>query len=209
MDLILDFDHTLFNAEEFKQALRDRLALFEISSSQFDHTYQAIKHKFGYYNYPEHLKILASYKQLNEYDLILGFQEVIDTAKEFLYPDTTSFLNQLKNNPKLKIFLLTLGQDKFQQAKVSASGIKNYFNQVFDIQKSKLYFFENHKEFSHCIFVDDRGKKIDEIKKRFPQITAIWLKRPHAFYEKEKCELKNYQAETLAEVLEVIKTIVK
>jgi len=208
MNIILDFDHTLFNAEEFKQALRDRLALFEISSGQFDDSYRAITEKVGYYNYQEHLKTLAQENNLDENDLLLSFQEIIDFTKEFLYPSTTVFLKNLKKFPANTLYLLTFGQNDFQQAKINASGIKEYFDEVYDIQKSKVEFFKANKDFISCILVDDRGKEIDQIKKKYPKVKAIWLKRKDSRYYKEKCQLKNYQAKNLNEVLNFIKTII-
>lgn len=207
MNIILDFDHTLFNVGEFKQALWDRLALFEISLRQFNGTYRAIKDEFGYYNYHEHLKVLAQNKKLDENDLLLSFQEVIDSAREFLYPDTKSFLDNLKKMPKKNLFLLTFGQDEFQQAKIGASGIKEYFDQIFDIQESKVEFFKSNQKVSDGILVDDRGKEIDQIKKQFPAVKAIWLKRPNSLYQDEVCKTKDFQATTLKEVLNFIKIL--
>ncbi|PIY95911.1 MAG: hypothetical protein COY66_05640 [Candidatus Kerfeldbacteria bacterium CG_4_10_14_0_8_um_filter_42_10] len=207
MKIILDFDHTLFNAQDFKQALRDRFALFGITAQQFDDTYFAIKQQLGYYNYHEHLKILAQNSRIDENDLILSFQEIVDSAKDFLYPDSLFFLKTIKNIPNISVYLLTFGQDELQQSKIEASWIKEYFNKIIDTKESKADLLKMDQD-SNMVVINDRGKEIDEIKQQLPNLKAIWLRRADSFYVNEVCRQKDYEASTLGEALSIIKTLV-
>jgi hypothetical protein len=209
MNLILDFDHTLFDAEEFKQALRDRFSLFGISSDQFDTSYLSIKEELGFYNYQEHMKNLAQQNDLDENDLLTSFQEIIDTAKEFLYSDTISFLHAVKKIPNSSIYLFTFGQDRFQTAKIEASGIKDYFNEIVDTTDSKVDLIEIGEKASDTVLVNDRGSEIDEIKQKFPQARAVWLRRPYSLYFNETSQQKDYEATNLSEALSFIKNFIE
>ncbi|PIS42514.1 MAG: hypothetical protein COT24_03020 [Candidatus Kerfeldbacteria bacterium CG08_land_8_20_14_0_20_40_16] len=208
MKIILDFDYTLFNAQDFKQALRDRFSLFGISSEQFDDSYFTIKQQLGYYNYNKHLKMLAQNNKINENDLILSFQEIVDSAREFLYPDSLFFLKTIKNIPDAFIYLLTFGQDKLQQSKIEASGIKKYFDKIIDTTNSKMDLLKIDRNVSDIVIINDRGKEIDEIKQQLPPVKAIWLRRPYSLYFNEGCRQKDFEASTLSEALSFIKTFI-
>jgi FMN phosphatase YigB (HAD superfamily) len=205
MKIVLDFDHTLFDTEEFKQALQDRLAMFGVTIDQFNSNYRIVKEQLGHYDYQEHLRLLAQEEELDENDLLLSFNEIIGTANEFLFADTIEFLESLKAISKTELYLLTFGQDKFQQAKVEASGIKPYFKEVVDTIDSKLKFFEKNKEFQKAIFIDNRGKTIDLIKTKYPSVVSIWIKRENTPYDDEGCKKMNFQVTSLTEALEHIK----
>ncbi len=205
MKIVLDFDHTLFDTEEFKQALQDRLAMFGVTVDQFNSNYRIVKEQLGHYDHQEHLRLLAQEEELDENDLLLSFNEIIATANEFLFPDAVEFLEVLKSISKSELYLLTFGQDKFQQAKVEASGIKPYFKKVIDTIDSKLKFFDQNRELQKAIFVDNRGKTINQIKTKYPKIISIWIKRENTPYDDEKCEKMDFKATSLTEALQYIK----
>jgi FMN phosphatase YigB (HAD superfamily) len=188
----------------FKQALQDRLSLFGVTTNQFNSNYRIIKEQLGYYNYKEHLKLLAKDVKIDENDLLLNFNEVVSSANEFLYPDALNFLKKLKSIPDAELYLLTFGQDEFQQAKVEASGIKPYFAEVADTIESKLVFFDQNENLQSAIFLDNRGKTIDEIKTKYPKIITIWIKRTNTPYDDEGCERTDFQVDSLSEALKYI-----
>ncbi|MFA6525514.1 MAG: hypothetical protein WCT33_04590 [Patescibacteria group bacterium] len=208
MKIVLDFDHTLFDTEKFKQALQDRLAMFGVTGDQFNSNYRIVKERSGYYNYREHLKLLAQAEELDENDLLLSFNEIVNSANEFLFPDTLDFLKALKLIPKSELYLLTFGQDEFQQAKVEASSIKLYFREVIDTIESKLLYFDQNNEMQSAIFLDNRGKTIDQIKTKYPNISAIWIKRENTPYDNEDCDRADYQANSLTAALQYIKKLI-
>jgi FMN phosphatase YigB (HAD superfamily) len=205
MKIVLDFDHTLFDTEKFKQALQDRMAMFGVTVDQFNYNYRIVKEQSGYYNYREHLRLLSQADELDENDLLLSFNEIISSANEFLFPDTLEFLEALKLMSDAELYLLTFGQDEFQQAKVEASGIKDFFREVADTIESKLLYFDQNKDLQNAVFIDNRGKTIDQIKSKYPKITAVWIKRENTPYDDEVCELADYQTASLTTALKYIK----
>ncbi|MBU1074752.1 HAD hydrolase-like protein [Patescibacteria group bacterium] len=204
MKIVLDFDHTLFDTEKFKQALQGRLAMFGVTVDQFNSNYRIVKEQLGHYDYQEHLRLLAQEEELDENDLLLNFNEIVNSANEFLFPDVLNFLESLKAISKSELYLLTFGQDKFQQAKVEASGIRPYFKEVVDTVDSKLIFFDQNKKLQKATFVDNRGKTIDQIKMKYPDVVAIWLKRENTPYDNENCKRMDFQVDSLTEVLQYI-----
>ncbi|MFA6272102.1 MAG: HAD family hydrolase [Patescibacteria group bacterium] len=208
MKIVLDFDHTLFDTEKFKQALQDRLAMFGVTGDQFNSNYRIVKERSGYYNYREHLRLLAQTEELDENDLLLNFNEIVNSANEFLFPDTVDFLNALKSIPKSELYLLTFGQDEFQQAKVEASGIKAYFREIIDTVESKLLYFDQNQDLQSAVFLDNRGKTIDQIKAKYSDIVAIWIKRENTPYDDEVCEKADYQATSLTIALQYINKLI-
>lgn len=205
MKIVLDFDHTLFDTEKFKQALQDRMAMFGVTVDQFNYNYRIVKEQAGYYNYREHLRLLSQAEELDENDLLLSFTEIINTASEYLFSDTLNFLDKLKAITGSELYLLTFGQDEFQQAKVEASGLKKYFKEIVDTVESKLLYFDQKAELHDAIFIDNRGKTIDQIKSKYPKVTAIWINRVNTPYDDEICQLADFHAPSLSQALEYIK----
>jgi len=180
--IIIDFDHTLFNAQLFKKDLAKSLGL---SLAAWEKDYQSNKNKFGNYNYKKQIAEFPKNRRQK-------FLKILKNSKKYLYKDAVLFLKSVGNAhvrsvQKNQIILLSKGQPSFQKIKIQKCVIKKYVT-VKTVAKSKINFISHLKNKKDILFINDRGKEIDEIKKRFPAITAIWVRRANGQYKNEPCK---------------------
>ncbi|MDP2702249.1 MAG: hypothetical protein Q8P98_09295, partial [Candidatus Rokubacteria bacterium] len=122
------------------------------------------------------------------------------------------FYKEVKKTLKLvskiaKIGIFSKGDYKFQWAKIEQSGFKDFFHkETIYIGHDKLKFIpvlkKNHKD-EKIFLVDDKPMVIYEIKKNFPSVFTIWLKRGK--YTDEAKEIPDYNPDaTIDNLLEVV-----
>lgn len=179
---ILDFDHTLFNAQDFKKDLAKALGL---SLPAWEKSYQKNKKKHKNYNYKEQLKEFDKTQQKK-------FLKVLDNSKKYLYKDSIQFIRQLGSRRTL----LSKGHTGWQAVKIKKCGLNKYL-EVKTTTKSKKNFIKKLSKKETIFFINDRGKEIDEIKKAFPDVIAIWVKRSNGQYKNEACKKYDYKTNNL------------
>ena len=163
--IIIDFDHTLFNAQAFKKDLAKALDIKKLYKNN---------------NYKQQIKKFSQQQQQK-------FLKILKNSKQYLYKDAISFLKSVQKN---QIILLSKGQPEFQKIKIKNCKLEKYLK-IKTVSKSKINFIKHFKNKQEIIFINDRGKEIDAIKKKFPQIHAIWIRRANGQYKNEPCKLYN------------------
>lgn len=159
--IIIDFDHTLFNAQAFKRDLSKALNIKKL------------------YKNNDYKKQLKNFSQQQQHK----FLKILKNSKKYLYKDSIPFLKKYKN-----IILLSKGQPSFQKIKIKNCNMDKYVK-IKTVSKSKINFIKSIKNKKNIIFINDRGKEIDEIKKVFPALTAVWIRRSNGYYRNEPCKL--------------------
>ena len=168
--IIIDFDHTLFNAQAFKKDLAKALDLKELYKNN---------------DYKKQLKKFSKQQQQK-------FLKILKNSKKYLYKDAVKFLQQnhksTKGTKNTNIFLLSKGQPSFQKIKIKNCGMDKYAK-IRTVPKSKINFIKKIKNKKNIIFINDRGKEIDEIKKAFQAVITVWIRRSNGYYRNESCKL--------------------
>lgn len=181
--IILDFDHTLFNAQYFKKDLAKALSL---SQKIWEKDYQQNKKQYKNYNYQ---KQIARYPKKNQQK----FLAVLKNSRKYLYQDSIPFLKSVgtyHGTSIHNIYILSKGDPQFQKKKIVNTGLQKYAK-IKTLSNSKISFIRKIKNKKNIIFINDRGPEIDEIKNAFPQITAIWIRRANGQYKNEPCKKFN------------------
>lgn len=212
--VILDFDHSLFNTEEFKESLREIFIKYGVGKELYNETYKEIREKEeGPYSLERHLSILEGRMMYNRKKLRKIKREVLDLLKrtdEYLFSDTMDFLRQ--ESKRSKLVLVTLGEKEFQSLKIKSSGIKKYFVQII-ISRGRARKGSKDKEIAKVIdghqdreifMVEDVAREIDLMKKDYPFVTMIKIERPGGKYSKEKSKKADYTVTNLREAREII-----
>lgn len=121
LQLILDFDNTLFDTKQFfADASQVVCELADIPVEQWYQTYKSFyitESGLSHYDFYAHLGILALSATTVENAII----EYI-TGKDYLYDDVRPFLNSLP--PHTEAIVLTYGEDRFQRFKYKISGLE-------------------------------------------------------------------------------------
>lgn len=206
---IIDFDATLFDTYRFAQDRMAALKKIGISKELYQSTYLlARNHKDGFVAYSDyrHAQFLAQ----NGFDEDLVFKAlaaVTAQAPQYLFSDTINFLENLKQQGE-ELILLSLGDPEFQEIKINGSGIHNYFNRVFMVDRTKIKVLEEllpNISASNIWFINDKVGETLELVKEFKQLKAV-LKISQFLSIKEYQDSGLPFFETLTEILKYVES---
>lgn len=209
---IIDFDDTLFNTRPgFADARVKALSALGVSKDQYLATYlKARNDANGLVNYNDrrHAQMLAL-EGFDEEKIFEAFQSTMtpERLKEFLFPDTISFLEKIKSYGEPMV-LLSLGDAEFQSIKLKRLGLERYFDRVFMTSEPKTTVMA---EIIHGVsdtsiwFINDKPEETKELVQFFPKIKPL-LKQCSRFSESEYKALDLPYFKTLTGIQNFIET---
>lgn len=208
MRIVLDFDHTLYSTKSLYEALKAAFAGLGVDEDLFQQTFQESKGSGRDYKPARQIKMITARAGIKADKLEKEFKRVLKIAPDFLYPDTEDFLRSRKKTDKL--FILSYGEEKFQNMKVESAKISKYFRKVSitrDIGKSKPFkVFLSKKE--KTLFLEDNPQALMEVKKVYPQVIAVRMRRGEGKYaDAPDNEYVDFQVKNLKELEEIINSL--
>lgn len=151
MNYYLDFDYTLFNTYEFRKGLYKILEENGLDKNYLKITPEMKQNNPKLLNVKEVFKSLSKSKNIPLEKFLAPLKELYDMAEKFVYSDTIEFIKYLKENEN-KVYILTWGDKEFQEEKLKASKLYNYFDGIIYAEKLK---YELEIDYENSIFVDD------------------------------------------------------
>ena len=179
--VILDFDNTLFDADDFKVALSSSLKPLGVSDDLFWNTYRQAREQrgdFGY-SFERHVDLMAARQTIDARAAVGALQSVLARAGEYLYPDAKEFLSRLISLG-IPATLLTRGDPDFQRAKIAACGIDRLVDEVIVTKEPKIRRVGEilrADEQGTVYYIDDHLDATQEIYKAHPRITPVLKRR--------------------------------
>lgn len=183
---VFDWDGVIFNSKlQFKHSITSYLS----QGGNYDEFHELYKQSWdqqGYnpFNFAKKLSKVLNRPYL---DIYLELMMNLDQAKEYLFSDAVTFINQLKRQSH-KIQILTSGNRHFQELKIIKSGLADHFNQATFVpdtpgssnKPKKLH--EIAQQTEQVIFFDDNPIHI-EASKAVGKVKPILVERSdsHSF----------------------------
>ena len=134
MKIGLDFDRVLFDTDSFNEYMKEETGLHHVEKDVYDDNE----------NYSPEKHAEASGIDIEE------VYDAIDNLQRFVYDD----VELLKELEEHTLVIVTRGEEKYQKAKIEASGVKDMFEEVYVVQ-------EGSKDVDAVEFlVDDREEEI-------------------------------------------------
>jgi FMN phosphatase YigB (HAD superfamily) len=207
MRIVFDFDHTLYSTKSFYENLKAAFCGLGVNEDLFQQTFQLSKGKGRDYKPCRQMKLISEQADISKVKMEKEFNKILKTSPNFLYSDTIDFLK--KHCKTEKLFMLSYGEEKFQNQKVDSAKINKYFQKIKitrDIGKSKPFkFFLNKKE--PVLFLEDNPQALLEVKKVYPQIIAVRIKRGEGKYaEAPDNKYIDFQIKNLQELEKIIES---
>lgn len=181
--VILDFDHTIFDADDFKVAMATSLRPMGVSEELFWGTYRHARDKSdGNFSYrPEkHVALMADRIALDKTAAVTALENVVHRAEEFLYQDAKDFLSRLISLG-IPVTLLTKGDPTFQKAKIAACRINGMVDEIIASEEKKAVLMPEllKRGTGSVYFVNDHLDETLEVRKIDPvRIIPILKRRP-------------------------------
>ena len=206
--LILDFDHTCYDTDDFlfAEIRQPMLNNFKIPVDIWEKSYRNAAN-IGYsleQHREEIIKIASSspcsLSDIQELDKNINFSK-------YLYPEVITVLKKVKDMG-YRIMILSFGQIDWQNKKVFGSGIDKFVDKVeyvtADENKSKA---DSIREYAlgpyEVIFVDNKGSNLDMVISELPYVTTYHINRvPNDamyFGDDENIRIKYLESRMIAE----------
>lgn len=176
----IDFDHTIFNTDEFFHIdVRNYFLRFGIDRDSWEKSYSAIWHT-GYTLEKQAEEICReSGRKIPLAEMKEILNKSFSDLRRYLFPDVMSFLEEASNK-KIDLFLLSFGDPGWQEYKVRGSGIDRYFKDIFfttvDGGKAKTV-LEHTNGFDKVIVIDNNTFELDLIKDAIPSAETHRMNR--------------------------------
>ncbi|HAV11718.1 MAG TPA: hypothetical protein DCX32_04245 [Candidatus Moranbacteria bacterium] len=209
--IFIDFDDVLFNTKRFKEDLQNLFFQHGISREVFE----------KYYHNPDQKKILKTYDPWNHLEMIRK-GEGIDTEKakkeleEFMV-DTTAYLfgdsrNFLKSFSGEFVCIVSYGESQFQEMKIGECGIGTYCEKVQITDELKSMVIEKilkdkNPQDENVFFIEDRIEQIEDVKKKFPFVKTIFMRRSEGRYHDALTQFCDFEAASLKEAEGIINSL--
>jgi len=188
-NIIIDFDHTLFNASQIKYEWASIMEQCGVPTQIFWSTYpQARYGEVGQprYNPEKHVELLNGYLTCPPTTAIQKIKGAMNRARDFLFPDALGFLDRMVSL-NVPLTLILHGEKNYQQEKLEGTRIKDYFTCVHFSDKDRpamvpdLNFSPEQKIF----WISHHQGQMAQVKEKYPFIHPIIKRRadvPLSYY---------------------------
>lgn len=206
--LILDFDHTCYDTDDFllneiRQPMLNRL---NISIPVWEESYRKAAN-IGY-SLERHLQEIIQIMKSVPCSLseIQNFGKTINFSKYF-YPDTALFLKAAREKG-YKIMVLSFGAISWQNKKTLGSGIDKMVDLVEYVTtnggEAKMEVIrQDAGNCNRIIFVDNKGDNLDAVHKALPKVKTYLMNRVPSdamnFGNDEQTRIKYLESRRMAE----------
>lgn len=195
MKVFIDFDDVIFNTKKFKDDLVLVFLRFGVTQDLYEKSYfdpEDGKLARAYDPYAQ-IKRLVRLTDIDEDAINKALHEFMKTSSDYVFPDVKSFAMVCGGSKNL--YVVSYGDVRFQEEKINSSGIKDFIDNIFITDKLKTSVIRDvlgkgDVAEDVVFFLDDRVEQINNVKKIFPGIKTILVKRPEGRYqemEKEGC----------------------
>ena len=203
MKIFLDFDDTLFNTRDYYSALKDIFGECGVPRDLFQKSYQELRSetpvKGWCYSFEIHIERLQKYIDFDEESLRKKLKSFILNTKKYLFPDVKDFLSSLQKS-KHKICILSFGDVHYQTAKILGTGIAQYIEKNIITNQDKGEALRGNIDFEDSAwFFDDRIHCIESVKRIFPKIQTVLMRRIEGRFLDDRNEFCDYVAKDLIE----------
>jgi FMN phosphatase YigB (HAD superfamily) len=212
MQIFIDFDDVIFNTKKFREDLAKIFSAYGISREKYESSYydpndeRSIKmHDMG-----DQIQRLKKNHVFDERDLRKSLNDFMQDSSSYVFLDVIPFINLHKKD---SLCILSFGNKIFQKKKIRSSKIQNHIADIAITSKDKArtltdMFKEREKILKEkIIFLDDRMEQICGIKKKFPNIVTILIKRPEGRFQDKKNKYCDFEAHNFKEAQKIIKSL--
>lgn len=182
--VILDFDDTLFNTKKFVNAMKklfwNEYGINENEFMKARNEVKAMNSVIDIDNFVERFEVKIRHPL---HDKIVNL--ITQHAKEWIFDDVRGFMKRFSGQHDFVI--VNQGDQELQSKRISKSSLPGdiFVHISTDSRTDTLREFVG--KYEKVLFVDDKLKNIEEVKKEFPSIETYFISRPEDAPYKNAC----------------------
>lgn len=189
MKYYIDFDNTLFETPKLTKALLTLLTnaiLQKHTYKEFEETFNECKKLFNrenFYNIYDLIEHFSHIYNLDKTEILNNLSILLSDTKEFLYSDAIPFLKKLKSEGH-QLYILSNCKEslKYQSAKISGSGIADFFEAAFITSTPK---YSLDLKYNEGIFIDDKPSDLEGLFNQHPKQVIRIARQGNKYSEKQ------------------------
>lgn len=137
-NLILDFDHTLFDTVVFLEAAQEIAKCHGVSKKQFYKTFSDITdgRNDSPYSFNDHVESFSVLIKTTNKALLTDLISLHEKSSLFLYPDSKPFLKRIRKW-NISMHLVTFSNLEMRRCQLTATGIDKMFDYIHIIDTSR------------------------------------------------------------------------
>lgn len=207
MKIILDFDDTIFNTHRLMREFLKIVKKSNFTEEEFFGSYQECKKKVGGFDPKIIIDLLNEIKPFDKIKTEKEINLILSNSKDFVYSD---FFDFAKSFSKKNLILLSFATTATQKIKINNSEIMGFFEDIIITSRNKVKdvksISEKYKK-EKIFFVDDKAIQVDNIKRKFPEIITMKIKRPQGGHIMTESMLADYTIKDLKEAKNIINNL--
>jgi len=210
MIIFVDFDDVLFNSKRIKDDLINIFLKHGINREIFDKYYYNSKENkvIKTYDPSRQLRDIQENENIDVDLLKKELEEFMKDTSKYLFEDSLEFL---KSFEKDFVAIVSYGKSFFQEMKIGKCGADKYCQKIQITNELKSgaiekILEERKLEKEKIFFIEDRVEQIEDVKKEFPFIKTIFMRRSEGRYHDEPTEFCDFEASDLKEAEQIIKS---
>lgn len=213
MKVFIDFDDVIFNTHKFVVDIKKAFRKYGIDDELFQKSYidYPIKNKNGTikkYEPSKHIDTLEREFDFDGRKLREDVEKITKDASSYVFSDVAGFL---KNFGKNNFHVISYGDTDFQEEKIANCGISKLVKTItvsdkFKSDSIKKIIGKHGIELidEQAYFIDDRVEQIIDVKKTYPEIRTVLLKRKEGRYDDKKNKFCDFECKNLRQVEKII-----
>lgn len=210
MIVFIDFDDVIFNTQQFKDDLKKVFRDSGVSNEEYIRYYFPLDADVPKtYDPRAQIERICAHVNVPKEPLQKAVEAFLEEeCTHYVFPDVAELAAAVGSN---NLVIVSFGDKRMQEEKIERSGVKNIIAQVIVTENQKSaaiaeYVADRGIQLDEAYFIDDRVEQIGDIKKVFPNIKTIFLKRLEGRYQEQKRDACcDYEAHSLHEVVGIIK----
>ena len=204
MKIVLDFDDTIFNTHQLMREFLEIVKKFNFTEEEFFGAYQECKKMVGDFDPKTIINLLNETKPFDKIKVEKEVDLMLSNLSGFVYSD---FFDFAKSFDRKDLILLSFGMTDTQKIKINNSKITEFFEDIIITSRDKIEdiksIFEKHKK-EKIFFIDDKTIQVDNIKRKFPEIITMKIKRPQGVDITTESRLADYVIKDLYEAKNIV-----
>lgn len=183
MIVVWDFDNTLFDTARFKEDVQRAFGEWGISPTRFEKAYsEIVAVRSGGYGYDpeEHLNRLSRrLGRATRESIRRHLDLLVADAASYLFPGAVDLVSRLSVKGFRQV-LLTLGNQAWQERKVSASGLEQLMDEVLAVEEDKPLAVGALSGRDDLLVINDNSQEMVGLMQAAPTARFILVDGPRA-----------------------------
>jgi phosphoglycolate phosphatase-like HAD superfamily hydrolase len=199
MKLIFDFDHTLFDMSAMHEDIVKELEKQGVPRDKYFEQYLGVT-RWKMFSVPSMAQRLLQVHRIDPKIVENIYHDTADQAELYVYDDVPATCQDLRDRGH-SLYLLSWGDENWQNRKIDKSGLKPHFVETFTVPQVKADYLGGWcDDKCNVVLIDDKPAELKAIQQQYPEFHLIRVRRANGKSSDQETPTGVFEAKTMADV---------